>query len=412
MRIGKWNIDKKNILLLLLNVVLVVACIMVSRVAETSSEKLYSQKFASRWEEKRNSYAQVSAFISPGEDMQMQGVQNIRNSILEKMTKDSLMESKKNARVWVDAYSGECTATVWRETNNLSVTAVGVGGDFFLFHPIPLLSGGYISDSDLNQDRVVVDENFAWAMFGSNDIVGMQIWMDNTVYTIAGVVEVDENPLYRTAYGKNNRIYMSYEQLKKQQENLKVTAYEMLMPNPLSNYAYYALRTACGLEENQEDTMDKSDNPLDFGNIEVVENSNRYNFIPLYQKWKNRKYQSMRTTAIGYPFWENLARVEETKQMQLWKLRIILLICPMVCLILLCYHLWTHRTWTVKGILSAQLEKLREKREEKAEEERRRLAELEEDEETDTEEIEKDAGEESSQESGLQAVTSEDIFHL
>lgn len=405
------NINRRQIVCLIVNSLLVIACVLTGNYARNAREDLYSQQTAARWEDKKNSYAQVSAFVSPNRQMQQEDITNVRNSLMETLSNDSLNESQGQARVWIDAYSGECATEVRRENNTLSVTAVGVGGDFFQFHPIPLLSGSYISSGDLNQDRIVVDKNFAWAMFGSNDIVGMQIWMDRTIYTIAGVVDVDEDSLYQTAYGKGNRIYVPYDMLKNQQESLQITCYEAVLPNPISNYAYYALRHAFGIEDEMEETIKQTVNPLNFDDIEVIDNSIRFNWISLWEGYRNRKYQVMRPNAVGYPFWENLAKVEEQRQQSLLILRILLLICPFICLILWLYGLWNRRTWTVKGLILQAYDRIQEYQAEKAERQRQEeelLDNMVENSDADSE------PEEDSEESEdkLQSVTSEDIFHI
>ena len=35
---------------------------------------------------------------------------------------------------------------------NLTADAIGIGGDFFLFHPLTLLNGSYFSGNDLMKD--------------------------------------------------------------------------------------------------------------------------------------------------------------------------------------------------------------------------------------------------------------------
>ena len=355
MRISKINLNRKQVLLLLINLLLLITFIIVSVFAKNAVKDLYSQQCASRWESKDVSYAQVSAFISPERKMQKEELLSVRSSLMETLSKDSYNEAAGNARVWIDTYSGECKADIRKDYNTLNVTAVGVGGDFFQFHPIPLLSGGYISDEDLNHDRIVVDENFAWAMFGSNDIVGMQVWMGNTIYVIAGVVAVDEDDLYKTAYGSSNRIYMSYDQLKSQQESLNITCYEVVLPNPISNYGYYALKKAFGMEE-EEEQLGQDENPLNFDNVEVMENTKRYETMPLIMSLKTFQFRSMRTNSIGYPYWENIARTVEEKQV--------------VFLVLWVYGLWNRKTWTAKSIFLGIVEKVREKQEEKREKKR------------------------------------------
>ena len=369
MRISKINLNRKQVLLLLINLLLLITFIIVSVFAKNAVKDLYSQQCASRWESKDVSYAQVSAFISPELKMQKEELLSVRSSLMETLSKDSYNEAAGNARVWIDTYSGECKADIRKDYNTLNVTAVGVGGDFFQFHPIPLLSGGYISDEDLNHDRIVVDENFAWAMFGSNDIVGMQVWMGNTIYVIAGVVAVDEDDLYKTAYGSSNRIYMSYDQLKSQQESLNITCYEVVLPNPISNYGYYALKKAFGMEE-EEEQLGQDENPLNFDNVEVMENTKRYETMPLIMSLKTFQFRSMRTNSIGYPYWENIARTVEEKQVVFLVIRVILLIFPCICLVLWVYGLWNRKTWTAKSIFLGIVEKVREKQEEKREKKR------------------------------------------
>jgi len=421
MKISKINLNRKQALLLLINGILLMAFIVLSIFAKNAVKDLYSQQEADRWEDGEVPYAQVSAFVSPERGMQKEGLSLVRSSIMETLSKDSYNEAKGNGRVWIDAYSGECKADIRKDKNTLSVTAVGVGGDFFQFHPIPLLSGSYISDEDLNNDRIVVDENFAWAMFGSNDIVGMQVWMGNSIFVIAGVVAVEEDALYKTAYGSSNRVYMSYDQLKKQQENLNITCYEAVLPNPISNYAYYALRNAFGMEEEGEEQLEQDENPLNFDSVEVIENSNRYEGMPLFTKIKSLKLRSMRTNSIGYPYWENIARVEEEDQIILLAARIILLIFPCICLILWLYGLWSHKTWTVKSVFLAAVDRIREKREaedlEAEELEQQPAGELDDEEEW-PEEDEEAAGEMDPEEQAqeketeLRPVTGEDVFNL
>lgn len=359
--VRNWN--PKQVILLLVNIILVTAFILVSLFAHDGVKSLYSQQEAQRWESEEDSYAQVSAFISPEKGMQITGISDIRSSLMETLSGDSLNEANGNGRVWIDAYSGECKAEVRKDNNTLNVTAMGVGGDFFQFHPMQLLSGSYISDEDLNQDRIVIDQGLAWAMFGSNDVVGMQVWMGDSIYVVAGVVAVEEDSLHKMAYGNGNRIYMSYDQLKKQQENLQITCYEAVLPNPITNYAYNALNEACGLSEEEDEELQQEENPLNFDDIEVIENSNRYETWTMLTNMKHLKMRSMRTNSVGYPYWENVARVIEEQQMVLLVIRMILLIVPSISLVSLFYHWWTHKSWTIKDVVIWLIEKIREKRE-------------------------------------------------
>jgi hypothetical protein len=68
------------------------------------------------------------------------------------------------------AYSKLAKLTVRGETKSTEANVVAAGGDFFVFHPIKMLSGYYFSPDDLMQDRVVIDEDLAWQLFGSKNV--------------------------------------------------------------------------------------------------------------------------------------------------------------------------------------------------------------------------------------------------
>lgn len=75
----------------------------------------------------------------------------------------------------------------------MTVTAVGAGGNYFLFHPLTLLSGGYISDEDYMADRVVLDAQTAFNLFGSSDVAGMEVTINGRTFPIAGVVQSESD---------------------------------------------------------------------------------------------------------------------------------------------------------------------------------------------------------------------------
>ena len=406
-------------LILAVDIVLLVIYAIVTFAAHNMAASLYSQQEAARWEnddivkvtekqsssednkngkkklaglvgQKKMPYAQVSAFISPGRGVDTDALNGVRSSLQSTLAKDSYGESRTGGRVWIDAYSCEKKIELRKDRNTLSVTAVGVGGEFFQFHPMTLLSGSYISDSDLNHDRIVVDENFAWAMFGSNDIVGMQVWYGDKIYFVSGVVRPPQDNISQMAYGNGNRVYMYYNELKGQEEALPVTCYEAVYPNPISNYALNALKTAFDLADENDEQLNKKENPLSFDDVEVIENTKRYETMELITRLKQWRLRNMRASSVGYPFWENVARVQDETQMILLILRGILLVCPIISFIWLIYGLWEMKTWTIKGLILEEIEKERERRVWKAYEKRMAA----EEEQTEGDSLEEAAGEE------------------
>lgn len=59
------NLNQKQCVLILSNGILIIAFFLMTAFSRNAIEDLYSQQEAQRWESKKNSYAQVSVFISP-----------------------------------------------------------------------------------------------------------------------------------------------------------------------------------------------------------------------------------------------------------------------------------------------------------------------------------------------------------
>lgn len=99
---------------------------------------------------------------------------------------DASLEAPEGGSLYQDAWSGTATSVaVSGPAGKSNVKTYGVGGDFFLFHPYTLLSGSYIAESDFAQDRVVLDENLAWQLFGSSDVAGMEVTIGERNYPVA-----------------------------------------------------------------------------------------------------------------------------------------------------------------------------------------------------------------------------------
>ena len=136
----------------------------------------------------------------------------------------------------------------------MTVTAIGVGGDYFLFHPLQLLSGGYVSDEDYMADRVVLDAQTAFNLFGSSDVAGMEVTINGKTFPIAGVVKSEDDFATAAALdagaeassdptgvqsASKAMIYMSYAALNAMAE-LPIDCYEIVLPDPVSGFAKLA----------------------------------------------------------------------------------------------------------------------------------------------------------------------------
>ena len=118
-----------------------------------------------------------------------------------------------------------------------------MGGDFFLFHPLTLRSGSYLTANDYMNDRVLLDEELAWALFGSYDVAGMSIQIGERTYPVAGVVHREDDFASKKAYQDGPGMFMSYDALNAISET-KLSAYELVMPDMISGFAESIVKAA------------------------------------------------------------------------------------------------------------------------------------------------------------------------
>ena len=69
----------------------------------------------------------------------------------------------------------------------------------------------YFDGEDLNKDGVVIDENVAWQLFGSNNVAGMYVEINGVQYPVRGVVKSDKGYFSDAADEEAATVYVSYE---------------------------------------------------------------------------------------------------------------------------------------------------------------------------------------------------------
>ena len=213
----------------------------------------------------------------------------------------------------------------------------------FLVHPIPLLNGNYINPVEkaseigdgIDPFQVVLDENMAWNIFGSVNVEGMKIWIGGRVFTVMGVVEASQNKTEEMAYGNYDAAFIPYSAFALMDKKVNINCYEAVLPEPIKDIVVDPEEEASGTEVRSS---------LSFGKRELVENTDRFGISSIWKYLKNKKYMSMKTTEIAYPFWENVARFEMERAGGIFKLCCILLILPVVSVLVLLGWLYSKRT--------------------------------------------------------------------
>lgn len=338
------SLTPKQIIFSSITIVSLLLYLVLTIWSDHQVEALTDQQAAKRWDKEGDS-AQVSCFFAENtevdEYMLMSFKRQLEQSLLEVLTQED-EEGEIEKRLIIDAYSSLGSITVTSEKGKLdNARAVGVGGDFFLFHPLQLVSGGYFSGNDLMQDSVILDEEAAWQLFGSNDIAGMSVMIGNVPHYVAGVIKRQEGRFAEGAGLDKTVVYVSYSSLSSYGTSDGINVYEVVAPNPVKGFVYKAVKEKLGVSEEK---------------MVVVENSSRYTLPALLPVLLDFGTRSMQNTAVKFPYWENIGRGWEDIKILVLLFQVILLFIPAVIVTVYLIIRWKNRNFTLKDIWNFALE--------------------------------------------------------
>lgn len=341
----------KQWFLLILNTVLVAATIASAVGLSVVSNTLGSVRRADAFRgESDMRFAQIACFLPVGKGKEESDILSFRQTLDTKLMEQSL-EAPENGSLYIDAYSTSATVTVSSDSSgsggSAQVEAVAVGGEFFYFHPLQLRSGAYISSDDLMDDLVVLDEELAWRLFGGVELEGMTITLNGKPFVVAGVVSRESDFATKKAYSGEAGLFMSYSALKRLDETAAISCYEIIMPDPITNFAMGVVQEAFPPEEN-----------------DVVENSSRYSLGHLLSVIGSFGDRSMRVNGVIYPYWENAVRLTEDYASLLLILTVLFALCPLTFVVVLVVKniVWGYRK--VKKAFPEKVEAMIEQRRE------------------------------------------------
>lgn len=256
-------------------------------------------------------FAQIGCYLTEADALSKNDIYEFHSTLDTKLTEASIV-APENGSLYRDAYSAVGDIYVSTDYGSATVKTIGVGGDFFLFHPLYLRSGSYISDDDFMQDRVVLDEELAWKLFGSLDVAGMNVYVGDIPYQVAGVVKRESDFASSAAYVDGAGMFMCYSAFYSVTQE-KITSYEIVLPNLVSGFGMQMVR----------------DN-FNIGSGDIVENSSRYSIGNLIGVVGDFGKRSMRENGVIYPYWENAVRMTEDYLALLLVLIVSLLVYPAV----------------------------------------------------------------------------------
>lgn len=332
------------------------ALIAVSFAMSGLSGSLESQNMAERWQAGSLKYAQVSVFYpqssTPYKETE---TENIGKFIDDRIKAESFKPENEGAEIWTDAWSSVMTPSAVSVYNPESgrtdecaskINIAGIGGDFFSFHPLNLVSGNYIYETELRNDRAVLDEKSAWAIFSSTDVTGMTFRINGKEFEVAGVVRSEEDKSSQKSYPEEPVIYIHYEALEETGLDDALLCYESVIPDPVDNFAANVIKEYFGISTMTEPVDGKD--PVKSLPVVITENSSRYSLLSLFKGLKNFDSQFISDRSIAYPYWENAARITGVQMEILFFIALILSVYILVMVAVMVSGLYLNRKWHLK----------------------------------------------------------------
>lgn len=331
-------LGKKKLIFLAVELALLIAAAGCFVGIHALSRMLPSQLTAERWQgESEQTFAQISCFIPVDETVTLNEIGAFREAAATKLH-EAALDITSDAVLMADAWSCTDKVSVSSALGKGEVYATAVGGEFFTFHPIRLISGNYITADDLMQDRALLDEETAWLLFGGTDIQGMTFKINGVPFVVAGVIEREEDYASRKAYTDGMGIFISYEAytlLDSASAALTgaatadtassaapgIQCYELVMPDPVKNFALNFVKEK-----------------FPIGRGEVINNTERFTPSALWTLIRSFDTRSMQTRGVIYPYWENASRGVEDRAALLLILGAALLAVPVLTALVVAVH--------------------------------------------------------------------------
>ena len=290
---------KRNIIFIILAALLLLDLIL-GLICRHIIDGLDDQQTAKRWETDGRA-AQVSLFFTEDQMVTYESIRKLEYNMEKKMQDAGIIEAddedsgsgsgkivdtkpigKKEAtqsqeesmeeepqKIYNSCYSAQGICSLEFENRKAeNVDTIGVGGDFFLFHPMELVSGGYFWGDDLMKDKIVIDEYLAWQVFGSSDIIGQCVTISGVNHYIAGVVKSPTGRFNKAAGLSRCIVVMSYDSLSRygtilsgrssevevsedgaKMQSGGINCYEVVMPDPVEGIAARIVKESSGLED-------------------------------------------------------------------------------------------------------------------------------------------------------------------
>lgn len=190
-------------------VVILVAAILLGAYKDVAVASLPDQNGWRSWLDD-GSYGQISIYFNHSLSVTPDSIREYNYKILKALQEAALKEEGDEL---VYCYSAPGSVTITRGSKSVDVKAMGVGGKFFYLHPSMLIKGSYFDPEAQMKDQIVVDEDTAWTLFGSSDIIGQAVDIGGIPHYICGVVRRQSGKIAKAAGLDKPIVYVSFQTL-------------------------------------------------------------------------------------------------------------------------------------------------------------------------------------------------------
>ncbi len=245
-------------------------------------------------------------------------------------------------KIWIDAYSASCNATVTSLASDVSaeipaeVNLTGVGGDFYVIHPMKMESGAFIQPDTLDTKKIVLDTELSFKLFGTYQVIGRSVMIGQREYVIVGVVRHASTEVDQKTQGDYLRAYIPFAELAyllpaddsglalgeqlpgsvagastPRLDSVAISCYEAVLPNRITGIAMANVLSAFEMSGK----MDK--------NYLFVDNTDRFSPLRLWDMTFPAGETQYLRQGFTFPFWEASAQMAESTSVFWWSMLVL-----------------------------------------------------------------------------------------
>ncbi len=213
-------------------------------------------------------FSQITLFIPQSSKFTVDKINYLHYNLDQKLTEKSITPVREGARLYVDCYSafGELSlspAQKYSSKKSSNALACYVGGDYRTFYP-EMWEYSNVTE-DVNHDRILLSKTAAWQLFGGYELQDFEVSGSSNQYVVSDVFDDPEGKEYEEFLSEKPLCYADIEG----QKDMPVTVYEILLCDPIKDFAKSTLTECLDLQE---------------GTYLLVENSERFKAKNLFKK--------------------------------------------------------------------------------------------------------------------------------